>query len=92
MARANQLARSGGIFHVTHRCHNRAFLLKFAGDRDAYRAILRAQLPRFKLPPVAKKGAPPSTKVVDIVAMLQESLKQRSGKESETHKKKHKAG
>jgi putative transposase len=34
---------------VTHRCHNRAFLLKFARDRDAYRAILRKQLPRFDL-------------------------------------------
>jgi putative transposase len=49
MARANLLAKSGGIFHVTHRCHNRAFLLKFARHRDAYRAILREQLPRFDL-------------------------------------------
>ena len=32
-----------------------------------------------ELPP-AQRGAPASTKVVDIVAMLQESLKQRSGK------------
>jgi len=31
-----------------------------------------------ELPP-AHRGAPPSTKVVDIVAMLQESLKQRGG-------------
>lgn len=26
MGRANQLNSGGGIFHVTHRCHNRAFL------------------------------------------------------------------
>jgi len=38
---------SGGIFHITHRCHNRAFLLKFACDRDGYRAMLREQLKRF---------------------------------------------
>jgi hypothetical protein len=24
------------MFHLTHRCHNRAFLLKFAWDRDIY--------------------------------------------------------
>ena len=33
--------------HPTHRCHNRAFLLMFARDRDAYRAKLREQLARF---------------------------------------------
>ncbi len=35
MARANRLSEQGGIFHVTHRCHNREFLLNFARDRDA---------------------------------------------------------
>jgi putative transposase len=49
MGRANLLTTSGGIFHVTHRCHNRAFLLKFARDRDAYRVILHKQLSRFNL-------------------------------------------
>ena len=39
----------GEIFHLTHRCHNRAFLLKFARDRDAYRAKLREHLQRFEL-------------------------------------------
>ena len=39
----------GGVFHLTHRCHNRAFLLKFARDRDAYRAKLREQLARFEV-------------------------------------------
>ena len=44
MGRANRLANTredGGVFHVTHRCHNRAFLLKFARDRDRYRERLR---------------------------------------------------
>jgi putative transposase len=49
MARANLSARGGGIFHVTHRCHNRAFLLKFARDRNSYRSILREQLTGFNL-------------------------------------------
>jgi REP element-mobilizing transposase RayT len=49
MARANRLSEYGGIYHVTHRCHNREFLLKFARDRDAYRAKLREHLPEFEL-------------------------------------------
>lgn len=44
MARANRLSGEGGIYHVTQRCHNRDFLLKFARDRDAYRAKLRDYL------------------------------------------------
>ena len=47
MARANRLCGQGGIFHVTHRCHNREFLLKFARDRDAYRDRLREHLSEF---------------------------------------------
>ena len=49
MARANRLTTDGGIFHVTHRCHNRTFLLKFARDREAYRAKLRERLSQFHL-------------------------------------------
>jgi len=49
MARANPLRGDGGIFHLTHRCHNRAFLLKFARDRDAYRAKVREQVRQFDL-------------------------------------------
>ena len=47
MPRANRLRGSGGVFHLTHRCHNRAFLLKFARDREAYRALLREHVQRF---------------------------------------------
>ena len=28
---------NGGVLHVTHRCHDGTFLLKFQQDRDAYR-------------------------------------------------------
>ena len=41
--------RERGIFHLTHRCHNRTFLLKFARDRDAYRAKLREHLHQFHM-------------------------------------------
>ncbi|MHC1766930.1 MAG: hypothetical protein AB9869_21945 [Verrucomicrobiia bacterium] len=29
MPRGNRLRGDGGVFRLTHRCHNRAFLLKF---------------------------------------------------------------
>jgi len=34
---------------VTHRCHNREFLLKFALDRHGYRAKLRERLAEFEV-------------------------------------------
>ena len=43
------MGHRGGIFHVTHRCHDRAFLLKFACDRNTYRAMLREHLREFKV-------------------------------------------
>ncbi|MFO1475596.1 MAG: transposase [Verrucomicrobiota bacterium] len=50
MARANRLRMSdGGIYHVTHRCHNRSYLLKFAVDRKAYRSALRKHLQEFQV-------------------------------------------
>ena len=33
----------GCIYHLTHRCHNRQFLLKFVRDRDAYQRLLREE-------------------------------------------------
>ena len=41
MPRANRYYTEGRYFHLTHRCHNRSFLLKFARDRDLYRGMLR---------------------------------------------------
>jgi putative transposase len=49
MSRAHRLPTEGGVFHLTHRCHNRAFLLKFARDRNAYRVKLREQLQEHAL-------------------------------------------
>ena len=44
MPRANRYFVPGQVYHLTHRCHNRDFLLKFARDRDAYRTKLRQAL------------------------------------------------
>jgi putative transposase len=46
MPRANRYIVAGPVFHVTHRCHNRDYLFRFARDRDAYRSMMREQLER----------------------------------------------
>ena len=40
----------GYTYHLTHRCHNRKFLLRFARDRDAYREWLREGIRRHRVP------------------------------------------
>lgn len=37
MPRANRYFLPGRVWHITHRCHERQFLLKFAQDRRAWR-------------------------------------------------------
>ena len=49
MPRANRYIVPGQIYHLTHRCHNQAFLLRFGIDRDNYRAWLREGLQRHGL-------------------------------------------
>jgi putative transposase len=52
MTRANRVrggGREGGMFHITHRCHHREFLLKFARDRDAYREKLREHVKKYEV-------------------------------------------
>ncbi len=49
MPRSNRYILSGRIYHITHRCHNRDWLLKFGKDRDAYRKRLRDGVSRFKV-------------------------------------------
>ncbi len=41
MPRANRYILPGHIYHLTHRCHDRQFLLRFAKDRENYRRRLR---------------------------------------------------
>lgn len=49
MPRANRYIIPGRTYHLTHRCHNRAFLLKFERDREAYRNMLRERLTRYRV-------------------------------------------
>ncbi len=48
--RANRYIPEGRTDHVTHRGHNRAYLLKCKKDRNLYRSILRARLNRSRSP------------------------------------------
>ncbi len=68
MARANRYILPGQVYHVTHRCHNRAFLLKFARDRDAYRCMLRERLGRF---PVSLLGYCLTSNHVHLLLQIQ---------------------
>jgi len=40
MARANRHYIPGVVWHLTHRCHKREFLLKFMKDRDCWMSWL----------------------------------------------------
>lgn len=40
MPRGNRYFQPGFTYHLTHRCHDRQFLLRYARDRDAYRLAL----------------------------------------------------
>jgi putative transposase len=47
MARANRHFIPGGVWHITHRCHKKEFLLKFAHDRTRFVMWLREARKRF---------------------------------------------
>lgn len=49
MPRANRYFVPGRIWHITHRCHERAFLLKFVRDRRRYLRWLFEAKKRFGL-------------------------------------------
>ena len=49
MPRANRHFLPGYIWHITHRCHQRKFLLKFARDRRRYLHWLFEARKRFGL-------------------------------------------
>ncbi|MBS3763693.1 MAG: transposase [Planctomycetes bacterium] len=46
MPRANRYILPGHPYHLTHRCHDREFLLRFQRDRDTYRKWLREGMSR----------------------------------------------
>lgn len=49
MPRANRLALPGYVWHITHRCHQREFLLKFSSDRQRWRYWLFQARRRYGL-------------------------------------------
>lgn len=49
MPRAHRVHLPGQIWHLTHRCHHRRFLLKFARDRRLWRSWLYKSRRRFGL-------------------------------------------
>lgn len=50
MPKAERYFVEGKHYHLTHRCHNRSFLFRFAKDRDVYREMLRQRLLKYKTP------------------------------------------
>jgi len=49
MARANRYIQPGFVYHLTHRCHNREFLLRFRLDRIEYCARLRQAVRKHRI-------------------------------------------
>ena len=49
MARANRHFLPGYIWHITHRCHKKEFLLKFSKDKKCWLQWLFEAKKRFKL-------------------------------------------
>jgi len=49
MPRAHRHYLSGQLWHITHRCHKKSFLLRFSGDRRTYRQWLFEAKRRFGL-------------------------------------------
>ncbi len=49
MPRANRHYLPGQLWHITHRCHKKEYLLKFARDRRSYRCWLFEAKNRFGL-------------------------------------------
>jgi putative transposase len=47
MPRANRIIHRGLVWHLTHRCHKKSFLLKFARDRRRWRHWLWVARKRF---------------------------------------------
>ncbi len=49
MARANRHFLPGHVWHITHRCHKKEFLLKFSRDRQRWMAWLFEAKKRYGL-------------------------------------------
>ena len=50
MPRATRYLQDGFIYHLTHRCNNGDFFLRFSKERDVYREWLRVGSKRYDVP------------------------------------------
>lgn len=50
MPRATRYLENGYLYHLTHRCADGEFFLRFAEERDAYREWLRVGVKRYLVP------------------------------------------
>jgi putative transposase len=49
MPRANRYIQPGHVYHITHRCHNRAFFLRYGLDRTEYCSRLRDAVRKHRI-------------------------------------------
>ncbi len=49
MPRSTRYLQNGFIYHLTHRCHNGRFFLRFSTERDRYREWLRVGAQRYRV-------------------------------------------
>lgn len=49
MPRRPRFLKDNSCYHITHRCHERKFLFKFAKDRQVYVDLMRETVKRFKI-------------------------------------------
>ena len=50
MPRATRYLVEGFTYHLTHRCHDKRFLLRFSQERERYREWLRIGAKRYQVP------------------------------------------
>ena len=60
MPRATRYLENGYIYHLTHRCQDGQFCLRFSKERDVYREWLRVGALRYRVPAVAFSNSPSS--------------------------------
>ena len=49
MPRATRYLQDGFVYHLTHRCHDGVFFLRFVKERDKYREWLRVGALRYQV-------------------------------------------
>lgn len=69
MPRATRYLQEGFIYHLTHRCHDAQFFLRFSKERNVYREWLRIGVQRYGVPVL---GYNVTSNHVHVVAEVQD--------------------